>query len=113
MNEASNFCNGPCYFDQTAVQPVQQKLKYIPSGRNLEQTTIPLDAIHSDGNIELDVHNLYGAQQAAATAKFFTETLDRRPMVVSRSYFAGQGKFSQRTLGNNFSTGQYMGYSVL
>jgi len=60
MNEATSFCDGPCYWDQTAVQPVQQKLKYIPSGRNLEQKTIPLDAVHQDGTTELDVHSLYG-----------------------------------------------------
>jgi len=60
MNEATSFCNGPCYWDQTADQPVQQKLKYIPTGRNLEDGTIALDAVHSDGSVELDVHSLYG-----------------------------------------------------
>lgn len=36
MNEASNFCDGPCYSDQVADFPVKNKLPYIPSARNLE-----------------------------------------------------------------------------
>jgi len=33
-------------------------------------------------------------------------------MIISRSSFAGQGKFGSRTLGDNYSTGHYMGYST-
>jgi len=33
-------------------------------------------------------------------------------MIISRSSFAGQGKYGSRTLGDNFSTGDYMAYSV-
>jgi len=64
-------------------------LKYIPGGRDLEQNGIALDAVHHDGSLELDAHSLYGAMQSAATANYFTETLKKRPMTISRSTFAG------------------------
>jgi len=112
MNEATSFCEGACFWDQKAEQPVQQKLKYIPTGRNLESGGLPLDVIHADGSEELDVHSLYGTQQTEATFQYFTKTLKKRPMIVSRSAFAGQGKYGARTLGDNYSTGHYMGYSI-
>jgi len=112
MNEATSFCEGPCFWDQTAEQPVQQRLKYIPTGRNLESQSIALDAVHSDGTTELDVHSLYSVQQAEATNRYFKNTLKKRPLIISRSNFAGQGKYASRTLGDNFSTGHYMAYSV-
>jgi hypothetical protein len=46
MNEASNFCDGACYADQIAPSPVQYKLPYLPSLRNLETKSIALDSIH-------------------------------------------------------------------
>jgi len=112
MNEASNFCTGYCYWDQKSDHPVQQNLKYIPSGRNLEDKSIALDAVHYDGSLELDAHSLYGAMEAQHTAKYFTETLKKRPMIIGRSTFAGSGKYGSRWLGDNFSTADYMAYSV-
>lgn len=35
-----------------------------------------------------------------------------RTMIIQRSAFAGLGKFASRWLGDNFSTADYMGYSV-
>jgi hypothetical protein len=60
-NEATNMqCNGVCYTDQKADNPVQWMLPYIPTGANLETRAMPLDAIHYDGITELDLHSLYG-----------------------------------------------------
>jgi len=112
LNEPSSVCTGVCYWDQKAQHPVQQKLTYIPSGRNLEEGTISLDVIDSKGNLQLDTHNLYGVQQAAVTDQFFRSTLRQRPFIMSRSSFAGLGKFAGRTLGNNYSKPSYMSYSV-
>jgi len=49
MNEASNFCNGVCYASQAVTIPVKNKLKYIPTGRDLETKSMPLDATHYNG----------------------------------------------------------------
>jgi hypothetical protein len=46
MNEASNFCDGACYADQISSNPVQYKLPYLPTLRNLETKSIALDSIH-------------------------------------------------------------------
>jgi len=47
-------CDGVCYSDQKAENPVQWNLPYIPTGGNLETRAMPLDAIHQDGHKELD-----------------------------------------------------------
>ena len=46
MNEASNFCNGVCYKNQSAAAPQKHKLAYTPTGRELETKSMPLDAYH-------------------------------------------------------------------
>jgi hypothetical protein len=56
-------CDGVCYSDQAANKPVQWNLPYIPTGGNLENKAMPLDALHNDGHTELDMHSLYGTMQ--------------------------------------------------
>lgn len=71
-NEATNMqCDGVCYSDQKADNPVQWRLPYIPTGGNLETRALALDALHADGITELDVHSLYGTQQTQVTQKWF------------------------------------------
>ena len=55
--------------------------------------------------------------QARVTQDYFahqqyTKTNQDRGLVVSRSAFAGMGKYAARQLGNNFSEDKYMGFSV-
>lgn len=102
MNEASNFCNGPCYANQEAYWPVQHWLPYIPSGRNLEQKSISMDSTHYNGYTELDTHSLFGTTEVKATHEWFKKN-DKRTMIIERSAYAGMGKFGSRWLGDNFS----------
>ena len=65
MNEASNFCNGVCYKNQTAVEQSKHKIPYTPTGRDLETKSMPLDAYHTTDPIpknvtELEAHSLFG-----------------------------------------------------
>lgn len=60
MNEAANFCKGACYRSQQVESPVKQQLKYTPTGRDLEIQSMPLDATHDNGYLQLDTHSYYG-----------------------------------------------------
>lgn len=111
MNEASNFCTGACYRNQVAERPVKDRLPYIPTGRDLEEKSIALDAVHEGGFTELDAHSLYGTAEVAATHQWFQEN-DKRTMIIERSAYAGLGKFGSRWLGDNFSDIKYLGYSI-
>uniref|UniRef100_A0A7S3CS22 Alpha-glucosidase n=1 Tax=Strombidium rassoulzadegani TaxID=1082188 RepID=A0A7S3CS22_9SPIT len=112
MNEASNFCNGPCYEDQRAQAQIKHKLPYVPTARDLEVKSIALDATHANGAQQFDAHSLIGTQEVKATHDWFLEN-QMRPMIIERSSFAGMGKFASRWLGDNFSDEAYMGFSVV
>lgn len=71
MNEASNFCDGVCYEGQQAASPITSKLPYIPTGRNLEQKSMPLDALHHGNVTEFEVHSLFGTTEVKATHDWF------------------------------------------
>lgn len=113
MNEASNFCSGAC-LDKDKVpmeDSIISQLTYIPGVNNLEDKSISLDAKHSDGHIELNHHSLFGFMQGVTSSKYFTDN-NKRPFIISRSTFVGQGKYTSHWLGDNFSEFKYLKYSI-
>jgi len=49
MNEASNFCVGPCKRDQIPDNSVLSELLYVPTSRSLNVKSISVDAVHANG----------------------------------------------------------------
>jgi len=54
---------------------------------------------------------LFGTLEVRATHNWFVEN-DMRSMIISRSSFAGLGKYGSRWLGDNFAQIEMLGYSV-
>jgi maltase-glucoamylase len=111
MNEVTSFCTGACYDDQRPSNPLDNRLFYWPGGRDLETGTLPLDIIDSQGNTQLDTHSLHGIMQMYYTSKYFTNN-DMRPFVISRSTFAGSGKYGGNTMGDVTSEYLNLRYSI-
>ena len=111
MNEVTSYCTGICYNDQKPKNPIDNKLFYWPGGRDLEEGTISLDATHEEGFKELDTHNLNGLLESYATAEWFKDR-NQRPFIISRSTFAGSGKYSGHWTGDNKADYEFMRYSV-
>ncbi len=84
---------------------------FIPS-----QSTMPLDVVHpGDGRPRLhaQVHNLYGSLMARATREGLLKLHpDRRPLVISRSGFAGLQRFALHWTGDNTSWWEHLHMSM-
>jgi len=111
MNEATNFCKGTCYDSEKSAMPVSDKLEYIPTGRSLEDGSPSLDAVHHGGHIELDARATYATMMTRATHNWFVKE-NKRSFLLSRSMYAGHGKYGSRWATDNWSTGKSMGHSV-
>lgn len=81
-------------------------------GNPLNTLTLDADAVHGQGWIEYDVHNMYGLGESIATNAALESSMNTRSLVISRSTFSGSGKHTGHWLGDNWSTFQSMSYSI-
>ncbi len=79
-------------------------------------STMPSDVVHaSDGSPRYhgEVHNLYGMQMARATYEGLRRLRpDRRPLVISRSGYAGLQRYALQWTGDNSSWWEHLAMSM-
>ncbi|XP_054288436.1 lysosomal alpha-glucosidase-like [Macrosteles quadrilineatus] len=112
MNDPSNFVNGAftgCGNSTLDTPP------YVPGvvGGQLCYRTLCMSATHRGGSLShYDVHNVYGLAEAIVTSFSMQQIRGKRPFVISRSSFPGQGRYSGVWTGDVHSTWDDMAHSV-
>jgi alpha-D-xyloside xylohydrolase len=79
----------------------------------LNDKTIDMNAYMFDGVSEYNAHNIYGLAEAVATHTTLQSWNNKRPFVLSRSTFAGSGKWTAHWTGDNASQWVDMFYSIV
>ncbi|KAL8187967.1 UNVERIFIED_CONTAM: hypothetical protein K2H54_058646 [Gekko kuhli] len=111
MNEVSNFVKG----SKTGCSP--NNLNYPPFTPKIldgvmYSKTVCMDAVQHWGK-HYDVHSLYGYSMANATDVALKATFgNKRSFLLSRSTFAGAGRFTGHWTGDNFATWDNMKWSI-
>lgn len=50
---------------------VKSMTKYTPTGKDLEEHSIPLNVRHENGYLEFDTHSLFGIMEVKTTFDWF------------------------------------------
>lgn len=102
MNEPSNFYDG---HKNGCDKNNLNNPEYVPYmiGNKLATKTLCMDAKHHLGS-HYDLHNTYGIGHAMATNYALTNIRKKRPFVISRSTWVGQGFYSGHWSGDVYSS---------
>jgi len=77
------------------------QLPYIPGGVPLENSTISINALHFNGVLEFDFHNLNSMWEAKYTYESIYDITHKRPFILSRSSHVGSGQYTTHWTGDN------------
>ncbi|XP_021379413.1 lysosomal alpha-glucosidase-like [Mizuhopecten yessoensis] len=111
MNEISNFVAGSlsgCPSNSSLENP-----PYLPAveGGSLRFNTLCASA-RQNLSVCYNTHNLYGLTETMATYKALQLVRGKRPFIISRSTFPGQGQFGGHWSGDNDATYSDMYFSI-
>jgi len=110
MNEPANFYNGLKDGCPNSTLETPQYIPHIENGLMCAKT-LCMTAKQYIGN-HYDAHNLFGMSEGIATNFALTQVLGKRPFIISRSTFAGHGRFASHWTGDVFSTWYDMRMSI-
>uniref|UniRef100_A0A8D2D8J1 Lysosomal alpha-glucosidase n=1 Tax=Sciurus vulgaris TaxID=55149 RepID=A0A8D2D8J1_SCIVU len=110
MNEPSNFVKGS---EHGCPNNDLENPPYVPGvvGGTLQAATICASS-HQFLSTHYDLHNLYGLTEAIASNRALVKTRGTRPFVISRSTFAGHGRYAGHWTGDVWSSWEQLSYSV-
>ena len=102
------------YSDQSEISTY--KMPFIPGDFNLDNMTLSLNGTHPSGYKQYDLHNINGHLQGKMTKDILAnQTLnpvDKRPFILSRSTFAGSGKYMQHWIGGDQGSWMDLRYTI-
>ncbi|XP_075760227.1 lysosomal alpha-glucosidase isoform X3 [Pelodiscus sinensis] len=110
MNEPSNFVRGSL---AGCPDSPLEKPPYVPGalGGSLQAGTICASS-QQHLSSHYNLHNMYGLMEARATHEALVRVRGKRPFVISRSTFAGHGRFAGHWTGDIHSNWEQLYYSV-
>lgn len=110
MNEPSNFIRGS---QQGCPDNELENPPYVPGvvGGALQAATICASS-RQFLSTHYNLHNLYGLTEAIASSRALVQTRGTRPFVISRSTFAGHGRYAGHWTGDVWSSWEHLAYSV-